>query len=129
MLLQDLTCETNNDLCLTMKWFERIAQGFNPGLVGRSECPESGTRIWDWLVESTYESQKYACRTPLSGRISRRAYPGLKPWAVLSDHFMVKKAFLNATPLVQVDPKLICWEPLLITVLLITDYPHLWLKR
>src|SRR5262249_13410497 len=30
-------------------------------------------------------------RSPLSGRILGNPYPGLKPWAVLSDHFMVNK--------------------------------------
>jgi hypothetical protein len=29
-------------------------------------------------------------RPPLPGRTLRLADPGLKPWAVLSDHFMVK---------------------------------------
>ncbi|MFY9985498.1 MAG: hypothetical protein WAK31_12115 [Chthoniobacterales bacterium] len=35
-------------------------------------------------------------RAPLSGRTPLRRYPGLKPWAVLSDHFMVKESLLIA---------------------------------
>jgi hypothetical protein len=33
-----------------MKWFERIAQGFNPGSGSRVRCPESGTRCWARLT-------------------------------------------------------------------------------
>jgi hypothetical protein len=76
-----------------MKWFKKKAQGLNPGLVDEEEWPESGTRIWDWLAESKYEYQEHARRAPLSGHIQRgHAYSGLKPWAVLSDHFMVKSS-------------------------------------
>jgi hypothetical protein len=28
-----------------MKWLERTAQGFNPGLADQVECPESGTNL------------------------------------------------------------------------------------
>jgi hypothetical protein len=36
-----------------MKWSDRIAQDFNPGLVGITECPESGTRPMSAAGQST----------------------------------------------------------------------------
>jgi hypothetical protein len=33
---------------------------------------------------------EHTCRSPLSGRSNASPNPGLKPWAILSDHFMVK---------------------------------------
>ncbi len=86
-----------------MQWFKKTAQGFNPGSVGKGKCPESGTRICGRIEESKYEYRGHVCRAPLfllrplipnyggqAGRIGRAAYPGLKPWAVLLDHFIVK---------------------------------------
>ena len=35
MILPELVCEA----ILTMKWFKRTAQGFNPGLGGLREVP------------------------------------------------------------------------------------------
>ena len=91
-----------------MKLFKKTAQGFNPGLVGNGKCPESGTRIWDRFVDSKTRIPGHAYRAPLfllcslipnyggqAGRILRRVYPGLKPWAVLLDHFMVKELIAN----------------------------------
>ena len=87
-----------------MKWFKRTAQGFNPGSSGYRTCPESGTRGWVRLADSQRGYQEITSRSPLfllrpyrptnyggqGGRILYQRYPGLKPSAVLSDHFMVK---------------------------------------
>jgi len=35
-------------------------------------------------------------RPPLSGRVIVAGYPGLKPWAIMLDHFMVRNR-VNAT--------------------------------
>ncbi len=41
------------------------------------------------LTNATFAIEHGARRAPLSGRFLRADYPGLKPWAVLYDHFMV----------------------------------------
>ena len=140
-----------------MQWFNKTAQGFNPGSVGKGKCLESGTnplrrcntdrahrsnsspisyeqtlsrtrtrtmcltsgtRIWGRLEESRYEYREYACRAPLfllrplipnyggqAGRIARAAYPGLRLWAVLLNHFMVKDSQCECVPnLDRFDP-------------------------
>jgi len=96
--------ETNNDPCLTMKWFERIAQGFNPGSASRVMCPESGTRRGTGLARryrtslrtpvgrhfSSFVPVALQTMTDRQGVSSITRNPGVKPWAVLCDHFMVK---------------------------------------
>jgi hypothetical protein len=82
-----------------MKWLKRTAQGFNPGLAGQAECPESGTRGSERFVESKRRCRKHVPWAPLSGRISRLGYPGLKPWAVLLDHFVAKKLPMTMNPI------------------------------
>jgi hypothetical protein len=85
-----------------MKWFKRIAQGFNPGFVAGETCPESGTRSWGVACELETEHQKtclgrhFSSVVPNSQNYGGQAdgssaarHPGLKPWAVLSHHFMV----------------------------------------
>ncbi|HYZ71991.1 MAG TPA: hypothetical protein VE641_02870 [Chthoniobacterales bacterium] len=81
-----------------MKWLERTAQGFNPGLASLVECPESGIRGSERPVESMRELRKHTGRTPLSGRILLHGYPGLKPWAILLGHFVAKKLALQMNP-------------------------------
>jgi hypothetical protein len=80
-----------------MKWFKRIAQGFNPGFVAGESCPESGTRSWGVACGFKTEDQHtrlgrhFSSVVPYSQNYGGQAarHPGLKPWAVLSDHFMV----------------------------------------
>jgi hypothetical protein len=46
-----VTCVQTLFRLLTMKWSNRTAQGFNPGLADIDRCPESGTRrFWARLV-------------------------------------------------------------------------------
>ena len=80
-----------------MKWSERTAQGFSPGLAEYRKCPESGTRGWELFVDSQREYQEPRVGRHLRGASLHFAYPGLKPWAVLSDHFMVKKQSMVPT--------------------------------
>src|ERR1700730_14769131 len=98
---RELTKKTY-DSVLTMKWSNRIAQGFSPGWADTQDRPESGDRRR--CVSSHVTSRSichainsiqpgftcHAVRSPLSGRSYGLPHPGLKPWAILSDHFMVK---------------------------------------
>jgi hypothetical protein len=72
-----------------MTWFKRIAQGFNPGLVVRARCPESGTRRWGAAGDFKNEHQEINLGRHFQGGSCATRHPGLKPWAILSDHFMV----------------------------------------
>ncbi len=93
---------------LTMKWSNRIAQGFSPGWGKSEDRPESGDRVGPFLparpsqtltafISSSLDSTTHI-RSPLSGlswgvalpRAKALGNPGLKPWAILLDHFMVK---------------------------------------
>jgi hypothetical protein len=47
MVVSGLVCQTLGNVFLTMKWSDRTAQGFSPGLVGIDGCPESGTNLAD----------------------------------------------------------------------------------
>ena len=80
-----------------MKWFKRIAQGFNPGFAARKRCPESGTRGWGVACEFETEHQKTSLGRHFQGGCCAAPHPGLKPWAVLSDHSMVTGADLELT--------------------------------
>jgi hypothetical protein len=68
-----------------------IAQGFSPGSIVPRRRPESGVRRASGIgklirlgpmltqpVESKTLTLGHTCRAPLSGRVSRRPYPGLK---------------------------------------------------
>ena len=95
-----------------MKWLQRTAQGFNPGLAGQVECPEDGARDSERFVGSKRECRKHVPRAPLfllrpdlpanyggqAGGYCGSEYPGLKPWAVLLDHFVAKKFPLRMDP-------------------------------
>jgi hypothetical protein len=102
-----------------MKWFKRIAResvgccrgaaiDHSPGLqpwvrqIERSAClsavvlgkwDEGGKVAPDVRAIGGLNTPlaEHAPRSPLSGRLTVSPNPGLKPWAVLSDHFMVKK--------------------------------------
>jgi len=126
-----------------MKWSNRIAQDFSPGLADTQNRPESTSNPADagcnsqlaqysntpilhhsaWPDSRTRTRTKrltsddrrrcvssnvtirsicytvdsiepeYTChgvRPPLSGRFDGLPHPGLKPWAILSNHFMVQ---------------------------------------
>jgi hypothetical protein len=74
-----------------MKWSDRITQGFNPGLPGNKGALKVAPECLGENGGSTGEEPNHARRSPLSGRALVASYPGLKPWAVLSDHFTVTR--------------------------------------
>jgi hypothetical protein len=88
-----------------MKWFNRTAE------VSAGFCREAAVDyspgLQPWVREIQTRALKVApdvCetggvntqfpeptpRSPLSGRFNAPTTPGLKPWAILLDHFMVK---------------------------------------
>jgi hypothetical protein len=79
-----------------MKWFERTAQGFSPGERPKPNRPE---RLTDRCVDvarmivtvNIADVANKSVRLPLQGNVANSGYPGLKPWAVLLNHFMVNK--------------------------------------
>jgi len=98
-----------------MKWSNRIAQGFSPGTRRFGLRPERATELGRFCnvfrrgagkyfgqsfiafsVISPIRCRGLAQRNPSVGRPFRAfvvgTHPGLKPWAVLSDHFMVMTA-------------------------------------
>jgi hypothetical protein len=85
-----------------MKWFNRTAQGFSPGNAGIRTRPE---RAAQWRKLSPHLRNKPAhLSVALSGRSHHvRSPTGLKPWAILSDHFVVKRivATVNGHELTQ----------------------------
>jgi hypothetical protein len=82
---------------LTAKRWQRTAQGFSPGKrptccrpvratderVPRRDAVNSGNDNSDDLTRPH--------SVALTGRTVWARHPGRKPWAILSDHFMVKK--------------------------------------
>lgn len=73
-----------------MKWSERIAQGFNPGLdvARRALKVATEVRVFRWFCPSI---RRQARTSGATFRALCFAFdPGLKPWAILSNHFMVK---------------------------------------
>jgi hypothetical protein len=92
---------------LTAKRLQRIAQGFNPGLGSQQNRPERATDVKSLLAapfgicadkpvtmtprhEHPPILQRGPNRSPFQGEAWDGTYPGLKPWAILLDHFMVK---------------------------------------
>jgi hypothetical protein len=99
---------------LAMKWFKRTAQGFSPGKGPASEwlcrggrpkgsfrtryCVDPGAEdlidgiLMSWLAEATRYAVKVqnAVGRPFRAGLAAGGHPGLKPWAVLLDHFAVK---------------------------------------
>jgi hypothetical protein len=84
-------------------WLNRIAQGFSPGYGRYSGRALSGRpsedRVCRWfpLVLEPWRSvrrrrnarrARITLRSPLQGDHSCRNDPGLKPWAILSSHFV-----------------------------------------
>jgi hypothetical protein len=99
-----------------MKWFKRIAQGFSPGKMQRRNRPERAADLGSKIPLGFLgiEEQVLVCpvsqcaagngadphrplRTSvaLAGRYVFGWLPGLKPWAILLDHFMVKNLKLR----------------------------------
>jgi hypothetical protein len=76
---------------LTMKWSNRIAQGFSPGWCDTHERPESGDRICgvksrldvtnDVKVWSGWKKRPHSVATFRA--VFGLVHPGLKPWAIL----------------------------------------------
>ena len=76
----------------TMKWSDRTAQGFSAGLGRALNRPESGGRkgaFVDWRVSSTGRAI-IGCH--FQGIPFCIPNLRLKPWAVLSSHFMAKSS-------------------------------------
>jgi hypothetical protein len=81
-----------------------IAQGFSPGngspkgdaLKGRP-IHGSGGLIHVLLPSQKVDAPTTHIRSPFQGDSKVDVYPGLKPWAVLLDHFMVKAGCVATT--------------------------------
>jgi hypothetical protein len=75
-----------------MKWFNRTAQGFSPGDIQHEPRPERATDARDVLSGRVFFCSGVGdpIRSPLQGEFMGTPFPGLKPWAILFDHFMVK---------------------------------------
>ena len=78
-----------------MKWLERTAQGFSPGETANGAALKgrpNGVQLFyshSWPVKCP--PARAAPKTAaLTGRLLCGRYPGLKPWAVLLNHFMVE---------------------------------------
>jgi hypothetical protein len=73
-----------------MKWSERIAQGFSPGY----DVARRALKVAAEVDVQVVFARQSTDRTPTSGATFRARFsssnPGLKPWAILLDHFMVK---------------------------------------
>jgi hypothetical protein len=93
-----------------MKWFNKIAQGFSPGRMERRDRPERAAELGSNIRVSFRGVEKHFLVSPvlrsavgngadqdrplrtsvaLTGRHLVGRLPGLKPWAILLDHFMV----------------------------------------
>ena len=104
MILSELVRDETTESVLTMKWFNRTAQGFQPWvrLRRRSALPvrqsfalssEGGKvapevrRGW-WNQRGNIVNARFGRH--FQGGLRASSNPGLKPWAILSDHFMVQ---------------------------------------
>ena len=100
-------------VALTAKRLQIIAQGFSPGngsaKVGALKGRPTGDRhshiepvffdgdscrLVDWFLITPRVGLHF--RPPFQVDFGAGAFPGLKPWAVLLDHFMVKPGGLEA---------------------------------
>jgi hypothetical protein len=79
-----------------MKWFERTAQGFSPGKRPMANRP---ARVTDKCIvfanrivnAKTARAANKSVRLPFQGNAAYFCDPGLKPWAVFLNHFMVHR--------------------------------------
>jgi hypothetical protein len=84
---------------LTMKWSHRIAQGFSPGWTSPktalkwrpSKAVSSSTTIPNCSLVRNIPAliQRHTFGRHFQGDLEVLPHPGLKPWAILLDHFMV----------------------------------------
>jgi hypothetical protein len=85
---------------LTMKWSHRIAQGFSPGWTSPKTALKVATE-WGRLFQHDHPKLSHRSTHPaliqhhtfgrhFQGDFGVLPHPGLKPWAILLDHFMVK---------------------------------------
>lgn len=84
-------CEENVGF-LTMKWFERSAQGFSPGECPIANRPERATdscAVYSTmiLIGEVAKCSEQNRSVALSGLHLLWRYPGLKPWAVFLEPF------------------------------------------
>jgi hypothetical protein len=110
-------CGGSWSILLTMKWSNRIAQGFSPGWSGPrialKVAAEKDASFFPHDQASKLSNHRYhpasICRQALGRHFQRDLqglpYPGLKPWADLLDHSMVKsetrRARQNRQPLTE----------------------------
>jgi hypothetical protein len=81
MVLPGLVCETNAAFGLTVKWFKRIAQGFNPGLRKALNRPESGDRDGHIVIGVLIHQPRPNIGCRFQGTSLSLPNPGLKPGA------------------------------------------------
>jgi hypothetical protein len=77
-----------------MKWFNRTAQGFSPGkgpITNRPERAADRCVVFAkiFATDRIADAANEYVRLPLQGNPAYSCYPGLKPWAVFFNHFMV----------------------------------------
>jgi hypothetical protein len=98
-----------------MKWSDRTAQGFNPGFDCKKRALKVAPDVWARPADRRPNNPnprlgRHFPPPPLYPRKLRRtggahlatSYPGVNPWAILLDHFMVKNqlpCFLNTANL------------------------------
>ena len=83
-----------------MKWLKKTAEGFSPG----NACkPTPALKGRPNGLGATHDGlTNYASRSPFQGGHLFAAYPGLKPWAVLRDHFV---AGVGNYPILSTQPR------------------------
>ena len=91
MILPELGCEAIRELLLTMKWFKRTAQGFQPwvrwSMRGALKVAPEVRRD---LSNQDGKTLNARFGRHFQGALRAPSNPGLKPWAVRLDHLMVK---------------------------------------
>ena len=104
MILPELVCEAIRESILTMKWFKRTAQGLQPWArwSRRGALPvrhsfalsSDGGKVAPEVPRDRWNQNNNILNARLGrhfqGALRASCNPGLKPWAVQSDHFMVK---------------------------------------
>jgi hypothetical protein len=73
-----------------MKWFKRIAQGFSPGSHGAKHALKVASESRVSGVAMLIPRIALNLGGHYQGTSPRPPNPGLKPWAILLNHFMVK---------------------------------------
>ena len=104
MILSELVCDKTRESILTMKWFKRTAQGFQPWVrwlrrgalpvrhsfalssEGGKVAPEVRRHLWN----QNGKTLQARFGRHFQGALRASSNPGLKPRAVLLHHFKVK---------------------------------------